>query len=159
MLPARIKGPPTKSKTPVVTLVTFLVHQSGMLFKGSLLTQTQYARQILKNDQNHLKTITPRFRLPNFSLFSTMLLNLEHKLSFWSIEHHYHDKQMFAEDLDRFKSSMCLALLYMRTPTKTMVVPRPDKNVTGLPNMMTESQMRSTRLAVLATLKINFTQL
>jgi hypothetical protein len=35
-----------------------------------------------------------------------------------------------------------------------MEVPRPERKVTGLPNIRTESQMSNTRLAVLATLKI-----
>ena len=62
--------------------------------------------------------------------------------------------QRLAEDLDLFRSSMCLALLYRRTPMKTTDVPRPDRKVTGLPNMMTDSQMSRTRLAVLATLEM-----
>ena len=37
---------------------------------------------------------------------------------------------------------------------KTTDVPRPDRKVTGLPNMMTDSQMSRTRLAVLATLEM-----
>ena len=51
--------------------------------------------------------------------------------------------------------STSLALVYSRTPIVTTTVPKPLRNVTGLPNKITDIHIRKALFTVLATLKID----
>lgn len=48
--------------------------------------------------------------------------------------------------------SYCFTLLYITTPTITMIVPSPLKRVIEFPNNIIDIHMRNARLTVLATL-------